>query len=111
MAGIYGVMAFLVAQRTRELGIRVALGADRPAIRRLVLGGSLRLAAIGIAFGIAASIAASRWVQSQLFGVSAIDPATFSIVAAVVLSAAVLAAWQPLRYATRVNPVVALRHE
>jgi putative ABC transport system permease protein len=111
MAGIYGVMAFLVAQRTRELGIRVALGADRPAIRRLVLGGSLRLATIGILFGIVASVAASRWVQSQLFGVSAIDPATFSIVAAVVLAAAVLATWQPLRHASRVDPVVALRSE
>ena len=111
MAGIYGVMAFLVAQRTRELGIRIALGADRSAIRRLVLGGSLRVATTGILLGVAASVAASRWVQSQLFGVSAIDPATFSIVAAVVLSAAVLATWQPLRYATRVNPVSALRHE
>jgi putative ABC transport system permease protein len=111
MAGIYGVMAFLVAQRTRELGIRVALGADRPAIRRLVLGGSLRLAAIGILFGIVASIAASRWIQSQLFGISAIDPATFAGVAAVVLTAAVLATWQPLRHASRVDPVVALRAE
>jgi putative ABC transport system permease protein len=111
MAGIYGVMAFLVAQRTRELGIRIALGADKTAVRRLVLGESLRLAAIGIVFGIAASVAASRWIQSQLFGVSAVDPATFSIVASVVLAAAVLAAWQPLRYATRINPVVALRNE
>jgi len=111
MAGIYGVMAFLVAQRTRELGIRIALGADRAAVRRLVLSGSLRLAAIGILFGIAASVGASRWIQSQLFGVSAIDPATFVIVAAVVLAAAVLATWQPVRHASRVDPVVALRHE
>jgi predicted lysophospholipase L1 biosynthesis ABC-type transport system permease subunit len=111
MAGIYGVMAFLVAQRTRELGIRVALGADRPAIRRLVLGGSLRLAVIGILCGIAASLGASCWIQSELFGVSAIDPVTFSIVAVVVLAAAVLATWQPLRYASRVDPLVALRYE
>jgi putative ABC transport system permease protein len=90
------------------------LAAQRPmkmVIGSLVLGGSLRLASIGTVLGIAASIVASRWVQSQLFGISALDPATLSIVAAGVLATAMLAVWQPLRDATSVNPVVALRHE
>jgi putative ABC transport system permease protein len=90
------------------------LAAQRPmkmVIGSLVLGGSLRLASIGTVLGIAASIVASRWVQSQLFGISALDPATLSIVAAGVLATTMLAVWQPLRDATSVNPVVALRHE
>jgi putative ABC transport system permease protein len=111
VAGIYSVMAFLVAQRTREMAIRVALGADSVAIGRLVLSGSMRLATIGIVCGIAAAVGSSRWVQSQLFDVPAIDPPTFALVALAVLAIAALVTWHPVRQAVRIDPIKALRAE
>ena len=109
--GIYGLMVYLVAARTREIGIRMALGADAAAIRRLVLGSSLRLIAVGAIIGILAVWLAGRWIQAQLYGISAVDPLSIAAVVAAVSTVGVLAAWRPSRTAARVDPLVALRTE
>lgn len=111
MAGLYGVMAFLVAGRTREIGIRMALGADRARIGRFVMGSSLRLVFAGAALGIVAASLVSRAIASQLFGVTPTDPATYVTVAIVTIATASLATWQPARRAARVDPVQTLRAE
>jgi putative ABC transport system permease protein len=103
-AGIYGLMAFLVASRSRELGIRVALGADAHDIRTLVFGSSVRLVASGVVIGVLATLGAARWMRSQLFAIEPTDPATLIGVALVVLATAVLATWHPARQAARVDP-------
>jgi putative ABC transport system permease protein len=103
-AGIYSLMAFLVASRAREMGIRVALGASGGDNRRLVLGSSLRLVAAGAATGIASALVLSRWVQSQLFGVRPTDPLTLTGVTLVVIVVALMATWHPARQAARVDP-------
>jgi len=109
--GIYGVLACLVGQRTREVGIRVALGAQRGDVLRGVLGRGLRLAGPGIALGLAGAWAVSRLLQSQLFGISGTDPLTYAGGAVVLFLTALLAGYLPARRATRVDPVVALRAE
>jgi predicted permease len=109
-AGIYGVMAFLVAGRAREIGIRMALGADSRRIRRLVLESAMWLVLLGAAIGIGGALAASRWAQSQLFGVRAMDPVTLGLVTVAVVVTALVATWQPARQATRVDPKVLLRN-
>jgi ABC-type antimicrobial peptide transport system permease subunit len=111
MAGLYGVMAFLVAGRTREIGIRMALGADRARIGRFVMGSSLRLVVAGAAIGIAAAVLVLRAIASQLFGVTPTDPATYVTVAVATIVTASLATWQPARRAARVDPVQTLRAE
>jgi putative ABC transport system permease protein len=103
-AGIYSLMAFLVASRAREMGIRVALGASGRDIRRLVLGSSLRLVVAGAAIGIASALVVSRWVASQLFGVRPTDPLTLTAVTFGVIGVALLATWHPARQAARVDP-------
>jgi predicted permease len=110
-AGIYAVMAFLVAGRTREIGVRMALGADRRNIARLVLGSGVRLVMAGVVVGLAAAVVASQWVRAQLFGVSPVDPITYALVALVVMGTALMAAWSPARTASRVDPSVTLRAE
>jgi predicted permease len=107
--GIYGVLAFGLAQRVRELGIRQALGADRRAILRLVLGQGLRTAGLGVLIGLAGAIALTRYLESLLFGVQSRDPTVFVVVTALLLSVAVLASYIPARRATRIDPMVALR--
>ncbi|HEX6838552.1 MAG TPA: ABC transporter permease [Polyangia bacterium] len=113
--GIYGVMAYSVAQRTRELGIRMALGAEPARVRRMVLGEGLRLGVAGIALGTAAALAVNlllrRALVDLLFQVSAVDPATFAGVLALMLAVAGFACWWPARRATRVDPMVALRED
>jgi hypothetical protein len=109
--GIYGVMAYSVAQRIREIGIRMALGAQRGDVMRLVLGQSLVLTAFGIAAGIAGAFAVTRYLQQMLFGLTPLDPATFVTVALTFGVIAALAAFVPARRATRVDPLVALRCE
>ncbi len=109
--GIYGVLAHSVAQRTREIGIRAALGADRAKIERLVLGEGLRLALVGTALGLIGSVGASRLVESMLYGVSALDPVSFGVVPLVLLSVATVAVWLPARRAASVEPVKALKTE
>jgi predicted permease len=109
MVGIYGVMAYLVASRTREIGIRLALGADRQAINRLVLKSSMRLVVAGAAMGLVTALAASRFVQSLLFGVSSTDPRIYGVVVLTVIVTAGLATWQPARRAGRIDPSRLLR--
>ena len=108
-AGVYGVMAFLVANRAREIGIRMALGADTRRIRRLVLASSMWLVLLGAWIGIGGAFVASRWIQSQLFGVEATDPLTIVLVTTAVALTALLATWHPATQATRVDPNVLLR--
>jgi predicted permease len=107
--GIYGVLAFGVAQRVREFGIRQALGADRKAVLGLVLGQGIRTAAIGVAFGLAGALALTRYLESQLFGVSTRDVSVFASVTLVLLAVAVLSCYVPARATTRIDPMTALR--
>jgi predicted permease len=111
LAGVYGVMAFLVASRSREIGIRMALGASRTQIRSLVLASSMRLVLAGATVGVGAALAAASLIESQLFGVTPTDPLTYVLVAGAVMSTATLATWQPARQAAGVDPAVALRAE
>ena len=109
--GIYGVMAFTVAQRTREIGIRVALGASGARVFRLVTRRALILIAIGLAAGVAGAMGLTRFLASELYDVSPTDPLTFTIVTIAVAVVALVACWIPTRRAVRVDPTVALRYE
>lgn len=109
--GTYGVMAYSIAQRTHEIGIRMALGARPRDVLRMVVGQGMTLAAIGLAIGIAGALAATRLLASQLYGVTASDPAILVIVAALLAIVALFACWIPARRAARVDPLVALRYE
>ncbi|HSM86983.1 MAG TPA: ABC transporter permease, partial [Candidatus Limnocylindrales bacterium] len=109
--GIYGLISFWVVQRTREMGIRMALGASRGEVMRLVLGQTLRLVAIGIGCGIFAALLATRALAGLLFGVGSNDPLTFVAIAALLSAVAVFAGYVPARRATRVDPMVILRYE
>jgi predicted permease len=109
--GVYSVMSYSVTERTRELGIRIALGADARSVVRLVVGEGLTMAGVGIAVGALASLALTRVLGSQLYEVSPTDPLVFGATAAAVLAVAVAAALVPARRAMRVDPMVALRAE
>jgi len=109
--GIYGVLSYSVSQRLREIGIRLALGAQTKDVLRLVVGHGLRLALLGAAVGALVSVMARRGISSLLFGISATDPVTFVVVLCVVTLAAAFAAYIPARRAMRVDPMTALRHE
>jgi putative ABC transport system permease protein len=109
--GIYGVISYSVAQRRQEIGIRMALGAAPRNVCRLIIGQGLKLTAFGLGIGLLGSLALTRVVSSFLFGVTATDPGTFAAVFAVLAIVAILASYIPAQRATRVDPMVALRHE
>jgi putative ABC transport system permease protein len=109
--GIYGVMAYSVTQRTSEIGIRIALGAGKNSIFRLVVGQAMTLVAISLVLGLAGAFAATRLLNSLLFGVGASDPVTFVAIGLLVSAVALIAAWLPARRAIRVDPIIALRAE
>ena len=111
IVGIYGVIAYIVAQRRREVGIRMALGAPSESVQRIFVSRGMTLAAAGLVFGMAGAAALMRLLSSQLFGVSPFDPATYAAVVAGLAAIALVATWLPARQATRVDPVTALRAE
>jgi ABC-type antimicrobial peptide transport system permease subunit len=109
--GIYGLMSYVVSRRTNEIGIRMALGAERMHVRWLVMREILVLVAVGIAIGVPAALLSSRLVASMLFGLGASDPLSLLVAVAVMLLIAALAGYLPARRASRVDPMVALRYE
>jgi predicted permease len=109
--GIYGVLSYLVAQRTQEIGMRMALGARHVDVLRLVLGDGARMMLVGIAIGVLAALGLTRWLTSMLFGVTPTDPLTFAAVAAVLCGIGLCACYVPAHRAMRVDPIRALRHE
>jgi predicted permease len=109
--GVYGVISYLAGQRTHEIGLRMALGAKRADVLRLVLGHSAKMALLGIALGLAASLSLTHLMAKLLYGVSAYDPLTFLAVAALLILVALAASYLPARRATRVDPMIALRYE
>jgi len=109
--GIYGVMAYSVSQRTREIGLMIALGAQPRNVLKLVLKQGMTLALIGVVIGVAASFALTRVIKSLLFNVSATDALTFVAVSLTLTLVALLACWIPARRATKVDPIIALRYE
>jgi putative ABC transport system permease protein len=109
--GLYGVIAYATTQRTAELGLRLALGADPRSVTGLVLGEGVRLAAVGVAVGLPLGLAAARLIRAQLFGVGPVDPLSLGVAAAVLVGTALAASYLPARRAARVGPLEALRAE
>jgi predicted permease len=109
--GLYGVMAYTVARRTAEIGIRVALGASRPSVQWLVLRGSLLMVAVGLLAGFPTALAVTRMVKTALYGVTPADPLSFVAALLLMIVVGAAAAWPPARRAARVDPMIALRYE
>ena len=110
-AGIYGVVSYMVAQKTREIGIRMAMGAQPKSVLRSVLRHGFRLTLVSLVLGVAASIDLTRWMSTLLFGVETIDPWSMTAMAFVIAGVVALACYVPARRASKVDPIVALRHQ
>ena len=111
VVGVYGVLSFSVSQRTQEFGVRMALGAEASDVRRMMIRQGLRLAAVGIAIGVAGAFGVTRLIGTLLYDVTPTDPLSFAAVVALMLGVAAVAAYLPARRATKVDPMVALRAE
>jgi ABC-type antimicrobial peptide transport system permease subunit len=111
LIGIYGVMSYAVSQRTREIGIRLALGAETGQLKRMFVGNGLVLAGAGVAIGLAAAAGLTRLMKSLLFGISTLDPAIYIAMPVVLVAAAILASYLPARRTSRIDPSEALRLE
>jgi len=109
--GIYGVMSYAVSQRTREIGVRMALGAQVPDVLKMVLGEGLKLTLTGVAIGLIAALAMAQLMKSLLYGVGVIDPLTFAVAPALLAATAMVACWIPARRAARTDPLTALRFD
>ena len=109
--GIYGVTSYAVSRRTREIGIRVALGAEGRDVMRLVLRQGMLLAAVGVAIGLGLAAAGAQVIRSLLYGVSGVDPVTFGVACLLFIAVALVATWLPARRALAVDPMIALRNE
>jgi ABC-type antimicrobial peptide transport system permease subunit len=109
--GIYGVLAYSVAQRQREIGVRMALGAQQGAVRRLILRDAMWAVVPGVVVGLGFALVIAKLLQSLLYGVTSTDPVTYAGVITVLLLVAMLASWIPARRATRVDPMIAIRAE
>jgi ABC-type antimicrobial peptide transport system permease subunit len=115
--GLFGVLAYAVAQRTQEIGVRMAFGANRRDVLRMILRQGVNLALLGVALGLAATYALTRYLESQmklsqmLYGVQLFDPLTYGVIALLLMVVALVACFIPARRATKVDPIIALRHE
>ncbi|MBO0800609.1 MAG: FtsX-like permease family protein [Blastocatellia bacterium] len=109
--GIYGVMSYAVTQRTQEIGLRLALGAQTSDVLKLVIGRGMKLASIGVAVGLIGSLALSRLMKNLLLGVGEVDPPTVTAITLSLVGVALVACWIPARRATKVDPLIALRFE
>ena len=109
--GLYGVISYLVGQRTQELGIRMALGAQRSDVLRLVLANGIKMVLLGVTAGLLASLGLTRLLTKMVYGISTNDPATFAVMAVLLVIASLCACLIPARRATKIDPLVALRYE
>jgi ABC-type antimicrobial peptide transport system permease subunit len=110
-AGLYGVMAYSVARRTNEIGIRMAVGAGRSEVVKMVVRETMKLVIVGVVVGLAAALGATRLVESSLFGVKPTDPMTIGIAVSIMIAVTLIAGYAPARRAASVDPMIALRHE